>query len=679
MTTTKKHKQPALPASVKLRLDALRKEVRQEAADEAERRWKIARQELKRGKSRNAIRRSAEETRRANALAQGTVRLAEAVRSSYGLNHPISVRTEADSLTAYTDFKSIVIQFPASNVKLGPDGEAVVAVNSGKRAPRKVTWFSAELLGLIYHELGHIRFTVPWANLLDACGYDTNSSILMPDGGHVRASALRRHWNALEDQRMENAVVVESPFVANYLTIAICSNLVPSWPLFAGRIYLDRTIRQRARDAWVDEHGEDSAQAIEQAVWGYMGARTEAEMLDHVVALYVAVDGRSSLDTSSLDTHPDHAGGTATAADGATDVDPSQQPGAIVVVVSDDSDDSDDDGEGGAGSGSGADDDSEDGDGSASGGSDSNDGDSEGGAGTSDADTGQKAHGGGGAGSGKSTGTVQDAIRESVSKLFADKSFTKALNAAAQELTDTTDVDDFERTPNRNVLSPDEIAEAEALASSLELSLRAATAHSAPEWVTRQRRGYIEPVRYRTRQTGDNDYRRDYLDGQNPMPKLTVSMALDVSGSMNLSDLRRLGVAAYATALACRRLGMPCSAFVFDDEASLLFSDRTAAPEWPSSGGFTVPQEALKLIRALDVDEDDNHLVIVMTDGDFGTPTTDADLYFGPNAQVIGLAFGPRADAETMRTKNNFPVAIDVDDLNVIPAIVESTLLDLVG
>ena len=85
----------------------------------------------------------------------------------------------------------------------------------GYRMHDDIRLLAATMRGLAYHEGGHCRFTLPFTQLAEAAGHASPTM-------RVR---IHHAWNMLEDQRMETAVVSDSPRKAAYLTPVIMTEL----------------------------------------------------------------------------------------------------------------------------------------------------------------------------------------------------------------------------------------------------------------------------------------------------------------------------------------------------------------------------------------------------------------------------------------------------------------------
>jgi hypothetical protein len=202
------------------------------------------------------------------AISRSIVKRFAGVLASEGLQVRI-VATPSVKTSAWTDFEQIVINYRQQ------DDERILA---------------ATMRGLAYHEGGHCRFTLPFLQLAEQAGVDGNS--------HRK---LHHAWNCLEDQRMESAVVCDSPRKAAYLTPMVMLDLVPSvshaaanWPLLIWRRYLPSNIRKGARKLFVTQHnlmgmdGEAIALTLEAITNDYVLA-TDAVTMWRCVEQYAVV------------------------------------------------------------------------------------------------------------------------------------------------------------------------------------------------------------------------------------------------------------------------------------------------------------------------------------------------------------------------------------------------------
>jgi hypothetical protein len=202
---------------------------------------------------------------RQRAVERGLIRRLATVLASEKVTPVIEVE-EAERMKAWTDFTKIHITYRRHN---------------------DVRLMAAVLRGLMYHEGGHIRFTLPWPDLremAEQAGESVYSEV---------ARGLKKAWNALEDQRMETAVVSDSPRKAAYLTPLVMAELTDTlnkaaanYPLLVWRRYLPLRVRKGARKLFVMQHGdkgEHLAQRCEEIVDRYVRASDAVTMYRAVV------------------------------------------------------------------------------------------------------------------------------------------------------------------------------------------------------------------------------------------------------------------------------------------------------------------------------------------------------------------------------------------------------------
>jgi hypothetical protein len=204
---------------------------------------------------------------------RSVVRRVAAVLASEGVVVPIKcVAAESyEQMSAWTDFERIAIRFVQyEDVRL----------------------LAATLRGLLYHEGGHVRWSVPFRDLAELAGW------ILPSGVDARTKALHTAWNCLEDQRMETAVVSDSPRKAAYFTPLILTEhastldrMAANWPLLVWRRYLPDTVRAQARAMFVTRHnmvgqdGEMLAQELDRIVTTYVMSTDAVEMWQCVMEM----------------------------------------------------------------------------------------------------------------------------------------------------------------------------------------------------------------------------------------------------------------------------------------------------------------------------------------------------------------------------------------------------------
>ena len=577
--------------------------------------------ELDRARSdlRNAASRikASETNRRSNMISNGLTPRLRAVMNSWGWNVPIAM-SPASSVSAWTDFKKVVVYHDQRlNSVLYDEEGNVLPID-----PSLLRQVAAETRGLFYHEVGHLLFTTPLPKLLNLSVQDldnpripleANAEMIVPSNGNTPhwniRHAFQHAWNVLEDQRMESALVEESPQIASYLTVLIVRNMIhsnTSWALLAGRQYLPDSIREASERLWTVSGSAHSSEDIADVIERYCVAEDAPTMVECVEQMRVLLDGVSTPD--SIDNHNRFT----SAAQGDTpkheDLETLEKAGqsasanrsSVKADPKDDQQNSEAKGKAGD--------------------QQTSEGDSSG-------NENDPSNGSSAAGENRNESPVQtweerenlrDALNEAVDNLSDDETLTEDLAS----MNDAYNNDDgslpkYEGTTQN--LNDDLIQQACLVADDIERAFALATQDCAPHWETSQRRGFLEPVRYITRQPGDLEIFRGWADSGEPGHNLAVSLFLDVSGSMEGTG-EELGAAAWAVKVACDRLNIECDVTLFDHGGYRLWGteDRVGSEDVPyvDSRGGTDPTVAFQSILADERDKA-SHLVLVMTDGDW--------------------------------------------------------------
>lgn len=631
------------PAHRKVLRNSAKQIANERAAAETARRTRI-REELDRAAVRVV---DDEQAEQAGKVVRGLRSILTLVANSYPEWDPsvqvnVSTRTSwgraVRSVSAWTDFSQVVVNYPASRFDLNPDGSPTAAARDSVR----------EVLGLGYHEIGHNLYTVPFARLgLDA--------------------SRQRAWNALEDQRMELAVVNASPDLAAYLTIVVLRNIVDSvggdpaaaWLLVAGRLYLPKSLRLECRSAFAARHGDDVADRVRAIVREYAEA-------DSVEALAAAVEKfYALLDEIKTDVPDDQVGGTHEKFDGDGD-----EGGETVVrpVLSDDWDEESDEDTAPGGPSDEQDDadegESSDGPGTLPGeGEDAPADADEGGSDDTGAESDRqsddqlsegddKGTGGGTSGSGSpveksASESFRDAVKDAIDDAVQDTDNGRRIDDALREINSaSTGGSNLPGAQVRGVLTSEEQAAAGALASDFERALEEAAAYNSPTWSRHQEQGVVDPLAYRTRRPGDTSFRRQRVGDVGRGLDVAVSILLDVSGSMEGQE-RDLSVAALGVKTACWNLGLPCTVLTYDDGADLLWSSVDApSPVVVGIGGCTNVSGALRDTHG-HRGESDQHLVLILTDGHFSDTVeaaAEVDALRLTGTYVLGVALNTWTD-----------------------------------
>ena len=221
------------------------------------------------------------------------------------------------------------------------------------------------------------------------------------------------------------------------------------------------------------------------------------------------------------------------------------------------------------------------------------------------------------------------------------------------------------------------IAKSVALAEEIERSFKTHTMDRQPAWVEGQRRGFINVMRYETRQPGETEFFRQWTDDEQPGYDMAVSLMLDYSGSMDEHTVA-LAQAAFAAKLACQRLGIPCTVTLWDTQAMALWDATERADGMPiiKEAGGTDPTQALQDLDNQRYDKA-KHIVLIMTDGDWqgwgGKRTLAA--YKEPGRSIFGFGLGGAYLAKNLIAKG-CDDAFGITDLMEIPQRLEQFLLD---
>lgn len=608
-------KTPTLSPSARKIMQAQRRALKssaeraQEQARERAREEWVRRQALHRDRGSRAI--SAVH----NGFMSTVQRMATAVASTWGVNLPTYV-TLGHTLVAWTDFTSIRVEYPSkfqrglTDVDLAKEG----LVNLDAESARALL---AEIRGVIYHEVGHVRFTIPLPNLTQHL--IENQHDALREEWHALDNK-QYLWNLLEDQRMEARVVADSPIIGTYLTSVIVNLFEATpmlWAFVAGRRFLPEDLRAAARAEFVASYGEQTAVEVERVIARYSSARTHVELVEAVIEFGSVLNPLLPLyppDTGNA-THTRSRSDDKSPEDGATD--PQEPQGGSQSDPEDADSDKGDSGDEKASEGTQKASEGTQGD-------EGDQGDQGGASGASGGPEGQsggedESDASGGQGVGKSLRQVLNESRQQAAEALADQAAQDAsLSDAIDHILDEAQrvfSGELSRLNGTAPLTGTILDTAESVADMLRESFDTTIAACAPMWQHRVNRGVIDPFAYRTREPGSQDFRRQYTDNGDLGRSLAVSLLLDTSGSMEGYG-EQLGAAAFATATACRALDIPITVLTFDSYARLLYGADDVDIEATAlrcSGG-THPGDSLRMLGDQRCDKQ-QHIAIILTDG----------------------------------------------------------------
>lgn len=688
-----------------------RRSLAREAANREAERIVRGKQDL----DRAAYRQSRQEVnKRSNMIANGLTPRLTAVMNSWGLTLPVSI-LPSQSVSGMTDFKSIRVthDYRLTNRLNRHDADQFPVTVEELRQ------IAAETRGVFYHEVGHNLFTVPLQEVLNSAhadGYSFHSQQATIrqtgeewnrwdiDGGFHKA------WNVLEDQRMEMLLVEESPAIASMLTVLVIRNMLAgagaetSWALVAGRYYLPSEARDAARNLWDKGFKSDSrvsSSTVKSVIDRYMAAETAWSMIECIEDMRIILD---NLTISNLDNHNEIGHGRVASnnpkdmADNAEKIKQSGQRGQQIVEKQDEEADN---GEAAGQSGEGEKgNDESDSAGDAENGSQ---GDSQ------ESSTGQSSNSAQSPapGSGSSTGSGDRDEYEQPEQFDIDahRNRRKANEDLAGAMDEALENLASDETINNDVVAMNEAyncdegslpkfggaftntndedrSKAISMVEDIERAFNIATADCAPHWESQQRRGVLEPIRYRTRQPGDMEVFRSWSEDGEPGTDISVSLFLDVSGSMKYAG-SALGAMAWAVKTACERINIECDVTAFDHGAYNLWGTNESPSEIPflEARGGTCPKDAFTAMLWEERPKK-HHIVMVMTDGEWSDMTA-----FAPfkHSNVHSMLFFYDGTGTTVMTpsprwarRTSMNEAYEIGDLAQIPSALESMLIGLI-
>lgn len=587
-------------------------------------------------------------SRRENAARQAVVNRARAVMSSYGLTLPVYLKKGV--VGAWTDFNQIQIAYP--------DIADVDSDSNGRISTEE----AAELLALIYHEVGHIRWTTPILDLVSLAEVEdtlspTHNNIV--DTKVASESTFMTAWNTLEDQRMELAQVRDSAVQAAYFTILVKNHIVPAvkqshaaelspFVLTVGRTYLPNAVRDAARD-----------RALKHATMVAGAAEAQAWVRDVTNTVFNYIEATNAIDmlrfTSDLHELLKQAGVILDIANPApwgpeTDDDSLGQWAEKVQ---------------------------------ASAGSIPEDGaPSEGEA----SDTGTEVGSGNGSwvasspvDKHESERELNEALHEAATEALSLEITQLSLKDFVDDMLDQATVSPLDQSFGGQTLMPESVQKAELLVEHLMDAFRPYVADNSPLWQSQQGHGVLDVRAYRTRQSGDRNFYRRWDGRDDAGVDVTVTLVLDTSASMS-SSLEALGTASYAIGMTCERLNIPFTSIIFGGSARQFACTGNLYPSQPECLGGTYPNQAMEWAGQMEI-ETNHHLVVFMTDGEFSLGNRKLPSYLPEGTHLLAFGYAAsqpteaRRYAASLRVEHGASDAQALDDLMDLPAKVTDFIL----
>lgn len=602
-----------------------------------------------------------------------------AVLRSYGYRQPVQCEIDrwTPTVTAWTDFNRIYVAWPEATMPNRMDRDAVLDT-------------IAQMKGVMQHEMGHIRFTTSWLTVRQAAE--------MPKeylNDNTKQDLLHKCWNMLEDQRMECLVVESVPRIKNYFGTMVVNVIlggeqtqVPmeqTWVMLAGRTYLPLDVLKLSAQMFDDfcaANGiKNGARTWESLVNDYKAAEKPKAIMKATVAAYEFIQKVRAAMPPTVDDHSrqrENDGaeeGTGRKQGSILDMfnedKPKQEKGKRGKRDKDDNIQRPGSSMPSAGKGKEKAEDGDPGDGEGEG--ESND--------SGDEDGTSK---GVGQGNGAETPTEESDLEDALSSM-ADHFRT--------QMREDGDVQKMARDANMNVdqeglpeydgstneMSPEMQARALNTAIGIQKALNSFVTTSAPIWQTRKEVGVIDALAYRTKNTGDRDFRRHLDDHGNTGLDVHVSMLCDVSGSMGGGPMQALSESLYATAVACKALdiGATFSLWSSGDQYYRVWRDGEPRPSlFPSMGG-TDPTKALDDLDTHNEEGAANHLVIIFTDGAWSYDFPSLQRWAAPGRTFVLVRYG-RYDGEVQKDMGA-DSHIGISDVRDLPAELTKALIDVLS
>ena len=658
------------------------------------------------------------------AIIRNLVSLCRAVNASFGVSVPIQMGEAPKGNTsplAWTDGEKIVVKYPLPVADDDSTGNTVF-LNDTESLKRLVS----EVKALQYHELGHILFSQHINWMMADCGYGNDEWLKKyPTLPIETATSVRRSWNILEDQRMETALVAESPYLARYLTYLSVNWILneANWGtenqgvldrtaekaiacqylLVVNRRFLPIELRRKARNNFNTYFGDPATIQAEEVIRNYCKA---VSVEDKVVAVIKFHQLLRALDITppQFDDHSSHPrNGKRPIKDSADSAEDQDEDGKEITkgkskdkTEPKDDANSDDKSEGsGSGDPHEGDDDPQDGGGSAKGDGDEGDDESSSSDGENNDDGGDGEGEGGSAGGGNPDNEKpqQDDTEAGSSEDDTNSDLKDLLDEIENEIINDSDIEDTVRAINEDFnrgdikqlapelsgtkMADENVNRARDIAYRLSTAFDSASSSALPIWEEGHREGVINAFRYRTRNAGDNEYRRTLTSTGNTGLDIAVTLMLDTSGSMNRVG-QELGVSGFAVKEACDQVGIDCTVVTFDSASQELWRaiDRHVEPVALHPNGGTDPTGAFGVLDT-HREEQKYHLVIILTDGVWSGDVK-CHNYASDGRVFLGVAFGDSVDTEYL-LKVGCDQVVTIDAIEQLPEVVRNFLLNFLG
>lgn len=533
-------------------------------------------------------------------------------------------------------FSTVVSVLANQSVGIGWTHHTPIACTDGEEVLLSSDWFTrhifgavlekrygslpaswAELKGVLFHEMAHILYT-PRAN--------SAPTKAIWDAEHVPFQRYTQWqaYNMLEDQRIEGLLIGRYAPSVDFLRIIVLKHIAStgndSWPLLAGRWYIDGKVRASAKAAWglkaplyVDEV-EAIANEYRTLLFPADAQRAQ-ELVARFCEIMNAVYGSHDDAPTTIDDHDDRmrSGRPESIGQQREDAEARDEAEERQAAESDSDDDGDDtaatDGE-----------DGDDADGDSDG--DSNDDiDSDGGM-DANSDSPNKA---GDPGTGNLVDAINDAINDAVQQtLEAGSEIAKAVSRCVQGAGSTT-------APSHNdtiglVQMPVEDWMHRG-AQRIAQTFATIYADAEAEWHRGQSNGRLNVASVMESRGRHFDVFDQYDEGTEDTLSFEIVLLVDRSSSMGSchggvarGECRGAAQSAWMIRRACQQFGIPVTVLGYDDIGSMLCTSNTIAnsqtyPLHQPRGGTDATESIRWAAQILKNSTATHRLVFTITDG----------------------------------------------------------------